>query len=356
MVFQDEFGYYNVKYQGLSIYTLKAVSEIARYIDSDGNADFTRLNSDQIFTSGIGQQYESAEADLTSGDVVTVSQNGAVRRSGGSYETGLVGVVTSGTGLLVGEQTSNSVTVAAAGKVPVRVNTQNGAIQPGDYLTSSDTPGVAMRATGNGPVIGMATTGFSGAGEGRVTVSVANSTVASAFGIQLDGLESRLSQLESRVDEINNGLSQSGQPIDLSNLTVGNLKVTLDMFTDGALVVSGPAEFRGNTIFDALVSFGDSVLFNGDVAVKGTATFNNNTAGYAVISQGRNSVHVSFTKPYAQAPLITVSLGGGKFAQYSYDNVTENGFDIVMAGPALEDLKFSWAAMSIDNPNTFVQQ
>ena len=52
------------------------------------------------------------------------------------------------------------------------ITTKNGAIQPGDYLTSSDTPGVAMRATGNGPVIGMATTGFSGAGEGRLCAGV----------------------------------------------------------------------------------------------------------------------------------------------------------------------------------------
>jgi cysteine-rich repeat protein len=46
--------------------------------------------------------------------------------------------------------------VALIGRVPVKVSTENGAIEPGDYLTSSTKPGVAMKATQAGPVIGKA--------------------------------------------------------------------------------------------------------------------------------------------------------------------------------------------------------
>ena len=52
--------------------------------------------------------------------------------------------------------------VALSGRVPVYVNDENGPILPGDPLTSSSTPGVAMKATGAGNIIGIAMTGFDG--------------------------------------------------------------------------------------------------------------------------------------------------------------------------------------------------
>jgi hypothetical protein len=43
LVHSDDYGYYHVDYQGLSVYTLKAVSTLAQFIDSAGNADFSSL-------------------------------------------------------------------------------------------------------------------------------------------------------------------------------------------------------------------------------------------------------------------------------------------------------------------------
>ena len=57
--------------------------------------------------------------------------------------------------------------IALAGRVPVKVNTRFGAIQPGDRLTASPLPGVAMKATRAGPTIGVALEGLA-AGEGSV--------------------------------------------------------------------------------------------------------------------------------------------------------------------------------------------
>jgi len=52
LVTQDEFGYYHVDYQGLSVYNLKAVSEIAQHIDSNGNADFNSLTANELHLTG----------------------------------------------------------------------------------------------------------------------------------------------------------------------------------------------------------------------------------------------------------------------------------------------------------------
>jgi hypothetical protein len=50
--------------------------------------------------------------------------------------------------------------VALAGRLPVKVDATYGAIEPGDHLTSSPTPGHAMRMSQAGPSIGVALEGF----------------------------------------------------------------------------------------------------------------------------------------------------------------------------------------------------
>lgn len=57
--------------------------------------------------------------------------------------------------------------IALAGRVPVKVDTQFGAIQPGDRLAASPIPGVAMKAAQPGPTLGVALEGLA---EGAGTV------------------------------------------------------------------------------------------------------------------------------------------------------------------------------------------
>ena len=45
--------------------------------------------------------------------------------------------------------------VALAGRVPAKVSAENGPIAPGDPITSSSTPGVAMKATQTGRIVGV---------------------------------------------------------------------------------------------------------------------------------------------------------------------------------------------------------
>jgi len=67
----------------------------------------------------------------------------------------------------------NPMPVALSGRVLVKVSTENGEIKPGDLLTSaSSTPGVAMKATEPGRVIGIALEGYKGERIGKITVFV----------------------------------------------------------------------------------------------------------------------------------------------------------------------------------------
>lgn len=68
--------------------------------------------------------------------------------------------------------------VALAGRVPVKVDGQFGAIAAGDPLGPSPIPGVAMKSRSDGPVIGIALESFSG-GRGRVETFIARGSVGS---------------------------------------------------------------------------------------------------------------------------------------------------------------------------------
>jgi len=66
---------------------------------------------------------------------------------------------------------NNYLPISLAGRVPVKVSTENGVIKEGDYLTSSTIPGVAMKAINAGPVIGKALESFNGLGSSQLVSS-----------------------------------------------------------------------------------------------------------------------------------------------------------------------------------------
>jgi len=88
-----------------------------------------------------------------------------VKKSTTAYESRLVGIVsTNPYGEILGDRTfsveENRVPVALAGQVPVKVSIESGPIAPGDPITSSSTPGVGMKATRTGRIIGIALEAF----------------------------------------------------------------------------------------------------------------------------------------------------------------------------------------------------
>lgn len=98
---------------------------------------------------------------LEPGDVVALGHDGLLHETIRANETDVAGVYSTRPGV-VGqreEETRTTIPVALAGMIPVKASDENGAIQIGDLLVSSSTPGRAMRAPANprpGTVIGKA--------------------------------------------------------------------------------------------------------------------------------------------------------------------------------------------------------
>src|ERR1017187_10544687 len=133
--------------------------------------------------SDLAEPFEISAADqkVSEGAVVVIDQAnpGHLKLSSEPYDTRVAGVVSGANGVNPGIQMQQQglleggKNVALTGRVYVQADTSNGAIKPGDLLTTSSTPGHAMKlsdhARAAGAILGKAMTGLS-EGKGMVLV------------------------------------------------------------------------------------------------------------------------------------------------------------------------------------------
>lgn len=147
--------------------TATGSATVAFFASTAGTTTSTSIVARGVVTSGLTDVGEfipvdGTDTDYIQGEVVAANLNAtssvSFQQSTSPYQTGLAGVITTTAGLVAGggEDGHGSTVIALAGRVPVNVTMKNGEIHAGDFLTSSDIPGVAMRATQPGRVIGMA--------------------------------------------------------------------------------------------------------------------------------------------------------------------------------------------------------
>ena len=111
----------------------------------------------------LAEQYNSTDASIGPGDVVkvdTINAQSVVKTSQPSDTA--IGIISTNPSIVLGSTTGSGIMerVALAGRVPVKVNMQNGPIAIGDFLTPSSVAGVAMKATNSGNMIGTALQAF----------------------------------------------------------------------------------------------------------------------------------------------------------------------------------------------------
>jgi hypothetical protein len=132
-------------------------------VDTAGNA----VLSGTLTTSGgnydLAEDYATIDQTMEAGDVVSVDGNkdNMISKSTGAYDTSVIGVYSEKPGFKLSQINSTiagnrAIPVALAGRVPVKVNAENGIVKKGDYLTASSVRGVAMKATKPGQIIGKA--------------------------------------------------------------------------------------------------------------------------------------------------------------------------------------------------------
>lgn len=138
----------------------------------------------RITGGDLAEPFTIVDADtIEPGMVVAIDPNnpGQMRRSTAAYDHTVAGVISGAGGINVGVlmykdgATPDAHPVALSGRVYVYADATNGAIQPGDLLTTSATPGHAMKVTDHeraqGAILGKAMSKLE-AGTGLVLVLV----------------------------------------------------------------------------------------------------------------------------------------------------------------------------------------
>ncbi len=90
---------------------------------------------------GIGVSKDVGAADVV---VADPSKKEAVRKSSKAYDTSVIGIISTDPSLELKKE-KGQLPLALTGRVPVKASAENGAIKPGDLLTTSNTPGHVMK-------------------------------------------------------------------------------------------------------------------------------------------------------------------------------------------------------------------
>lgn len=280
----------------------------------------------------LAEVYPTNDTSLKAGDLVSIDptlENG-VKKSNSSYDSQLVGVVSTSPALVIGgkgSQGANGVPVALSGRVLVKVSFENGPIKTGDVLTASSVPGVAMKATKAGTVIGIAMADYNGGDNNAImtfvkpgfangstladvlatnNVSTVDTSVTQAaltyFASQKDQLASSLNLSEITTDRLSAGLEIITPKVTTNELLTDTLapatgtNVQLKLGADGTFKLvdangvaqvsfdaAGNAQFAGTVTaskitanqIEGLASFVQDVATQTDTATSSTATTTN---------------------------------------------------------------------------------
>jgi hypothetical protein len=278
----------------------------------------------------LAEAYQTKDRTIGPGDIVSAdgSLAAGVKKTQGAYDSKAIGIVSTTPGMVLGDPTMTStgtpVLLALSGRVPVKVSTENGPIEAGDYLTPSSTPGVAMKATQPGQMVGKALEGFTSSDPNAqgVVMTFANLTWANPNNHVQGG--TTLEQLQ--------GYDGSFASVNISgNATVGGTLTVTGLVSVGSLLVNGHVITAGAApTVEAQAAAGAGA----DVTISG-----NDTAGVITIVAGSdpgadNLAKIIFNKVYGKAPevvLTPVGKGSAKLQAY-IDGTTTSTFMIGAAG------------------------
>jgi hypothetical protein len=295
-----------------------------------------------------------AKSSLVPGTVVSIDSSlpAGVRASTRAYDATLMGVISEDPGMVVGDAAGAGegvpVMLALSGRVPVIVTTSNGPIRAGDFLTSSQIPGVAMRATGTGYAIGQALTDYSGSELGRVMlfvkpgfVNVRQIRAAQQAVLDTGDELARLSQLveDSRGKEFTDAIWS----------TDGLTPDTLSNEDENEMEVIELAEETNARSVQAVAS-----SFEGTVTVKDHVYLGQDTVGQAKILSGSTKSVIRFEEEYEFQPIVTVTPLDFLNSSYRVTDVTVEGFTIQLNSPDSNDKLFNWHAFGGREAKVFV--
>ena len=354
--------------------------------------DGTSLTIKKFVETGadFAEVYYTEDDNLDAGDIVIFDPalRTGVEKTTLPYEKTILGVISTDPGHTIGAgdhwDGGRPVPVALAGRVPVKVSNENGPIAQGDFLTASSTPGVAMKATENGTIVGIAMDDFEFTEPGQIGyvmtfIDVRDVNItgpALTLAEVLDSLESEALVVESFGDTVGEGsvddeegerdltkelairflqLEQKVLALEESGVVLGATDTTEEALRAvvqeelGALAswnfemwnFSTDVAFTSKAYFEGAVAFLDNVTFMERVTFA-----DKDAAGFARVAAGETEVEITFEKSYTFTPVVTAT-AQDTFVDHVITDLSTDGFTIVIDESVEEDMLFSWIALAV---------
>jgi len=314
------------------------------------------------------------------GEVLTVGDdrvNASAKKASVPYDPRLIGVVTTTPGQVLGADDGHSVQIALTGRIPVKASLENGPIEPGDYLTSSSTPGLAMKATAAGQIIGTALTAYDGIGDATVMTQLhpgyavppnamtavslqgsgaaglangapiasgqnatasASTVVQASNSAEITDLQSKVTALQARIDAL-------ADSINTAAITTNSLTVNSSATINNDLTVKGTATVATLTLTGHFITTGTTPQMQLQSAAganaatashQANATISgNDTAGVITVTAGDGATagdlaKVTFAKAFGADPEVFIMAVGRDSAELPLyvDHATTTDFTL----------------------------
>lgn len=206
-------------------------------------------------------------------------------------------------------------------------------------------------------------------------------SAVSSGGLEASGdIEKLQTDIDNQASEISVSLPESQtNPQPATNFNPGTIQ---SLEEKGGLSSKPEINADAPTVFNLAVKFFERVVFKKDVEfssrpvfdqgleISGFPTFDKDTAGYAIIKKGNQSVAVEFENDYDSPPIITATLSLQQYknsemravaedlllvsdVKYIVTNTTKKGFEIMMDRKADSDIPFSWHALAVNKPKIY---
>ena len=224
-----------------------------------------------------------------------------------------------------GERTgASAVPVALTGRVPVRVNAEGGSIVPGDYLVPSSVPGIAMKATRPGMVVGQAMTFFDGEDAGTVVAFVKNG--------YFDGRD-----VFENIDDVRTSISGAVQEFVALAAQTGRMLVQL-MIDKIVASVATIGELFTKTI--TILPGGNIIVPEGE----------NQMSGSSVIGIGAGELFIPNTLVTSSSKIFVTPTSQTDIPIAVTRKEDGRGFGVGLARPATVLIPFDWLIIGSYRP------
>lgn len=282
----------------------------------------------------LAENYKTSDKNLEPGDLVSLDPQKVayVKKTNNPYDEGVVGVYTPKTG----PTTPNSqiVSIGQEGRILVKVSSENGPIQAGDPLTSSSQPGVAIKATSSGTIIGRALEAYDNSDPTAVKTILVT--------VRIGYWAPPLASLAGNQGQFLTNLT-------LSKLTITDSLVIADKIVldkTGKLTVNGEINVFGKIFLAGDITITGKVeaetVLTSEIKIKKPAASSSQTAGTATIVAGTKDIVIETSK-VADNSLIFITPTSQTQEQLAVvEKIAKNSFKVSLVNNTTFDISFNW--------------